>query len=70
MESTSQRAVRGDLRECWVLGKKIELWEDPNVSFGWDEEDLADYASQERWEFLFNALVLSSSLDPETEVQP
>ncbi len=59
----------GDRRFYYVAGQAVELWENPETPFGWGEEDLAAYAKDGRWEFLFNALVLSSVLTESTGTQ-
>jgi len=50
-------------RMFYVSGQAVELWEDSRQPFGWAEEDLDGYARGGCWELLFNALVLSASLD-------
>ena len=63
MEPRVDTCAQDDRHVYCVEGKTVELWEHPGVPFGWGEEELSDYASSGRWEFLFNALVLSSFLD-------
>jgi hypothetical protein len=64
METTQ---VAGDRRYYFVAGQSVELWEDPEQPFGWGPEEMAAYAADGRWSLLFNALVLSSLLDPRTD---
>ena len=49
--------IRG--KRMFVSGQLVELWEDPEVRFGWDREDLERYAGREEWVLLFNAMMLS-----------
>ena len=57
----------GDRRFYYVSGQPVELWEDPEKPFGWGTEEMSAYAADGNWEFLFNALVLSSLLDEDDE---
>ena len=43
----------------FVSGQLVDLWEDPEVTFGWGREDLEGYVDREEWVLLFNALMLS-----------
>ena len=36
----------------------VEVWEDPQVAFGWTEAHLEGYMDREAWVSLFNAVVL------------
>ena len=47
---------------CTVIieGEPFEVWENPEVPFGSDREDLDAYAESGQWEFLWNALVLAA----------
>jgi hypothetical protein len=59
-------AFRGSAteRRCYYVGgKPVELWENQATPFGWSSSDLEAYATTEKWDLLFNALVLSSMLD-------
>lgn len=49
-------------RLLYVGGEQMELWENAEVEFGWTEDELSGYASDGRWELLFNGLVLSAQL--------
>ena len=49
----------------FVSGQLVEYWEDPDVRFGWDPEDLQDYVDREDWLSLFNAIILTAPR-PET----
>jgi hypothetical protein len=57
----------GERRCYYISGQPVELWEDPSIPFGWGPEELSVYAHQRQWGLLFNALVLSSLLDPPIE---
>lgn len=57
----------GGRRYYYVSGEPVELWEDPEKPFGWGSEEMSAYAADGNWEFLFNALVLSSLLDQDGE---
>lgn len=57
----------GDRRFYYVSGQPVELWEDPEKPFGWGDDEMSAYAADGNWEFLFNALVLSSLLDQDEE---
>ena len=59
----TKKATTAQRRHYCVSGQTLELWEDPDVPFGWSEEDVSAYASSEKWESLFNALVLSAQVD-------
>ena len=52
-------------RRFFVAGQLVEYWEHPDVRFGWDPEDLQDYADRKDWLSLFNAIVLTAPR-PET----
>ena len=56
-------AVTGS-RRVWVNGTPIDVWENPRVCFSWTLDAIRSYARTERWESLFNALVLISDSDP------
>lgn len=55
-----------DRRFFYVSGQAVELWENAGQPFGWAEEDLDAYAREGQWDLLFNALVLSASLESAT----
>lgn len=57
----------GDRRFYYVSGQAVELWEDPETPFGWGAEEMSAYAAEGNWDYLFNALVLSSLLEGEEE---
>lgn len=56
-----------DRKFYYVSGEPVELWENAEIPFGWSEEELEEYASSGDWESLFNALVLSATLEHSTE---
>ncbi len=58
---------QGDRRFYYVSGQPVELWEDPEKPFGWGADELSAYAADGSWGLLFNALVLSSLLDQDTD---
>lgn len=65
LNSPAEEFSTADFRSgetCTVLieGEPFEVWENPEVPFGNDREDLDAYASSGQWEFLWNALVLAS----------
>lgn len=51
-------------RRIWVDGTPIDVWENPGVRFSWTPDAIRSYLRTERWESLFNALVLISDSDP------
>jgi|SoiMethySBSTD1v2_1073268.scaffolds.fasta_scaffold109903_4 hypothetical protein len=60
MTNDAPTAASAERRSYYVAGEPIELWENSDAPFGWSVSDLETYATTERWELLFNALVLSS----------
>ena len=46
-------------QRLFVSGQLVELWENPEMTFGWAQEDLERYANREEWVLLFNAVMLS-----------
>ena len=50
-------------RWYYVAGEPLELWENADSPFGWSDGDLERYATGERWDLLFNALVLATLLE-------
>jgi len=55
---TSPRKVK----VYYVDGQQVELWENPEFDFSWDEQGLDSLARSGKWELLFNALILSHGL--------
>jgi len=51
-------------RRIWIDGPPIDVWENPRVSFSWTPSAIRSYARSERWESLFNALVLIADSGP------
>ena len=48
-----------DARRRVLLGAcLVEVWEDPQVTFGWTDRHLEGYMDREAWVSLFNAVVL------------
>jgi len=46
-------------RRRLLLGASmVEVWEDPQVTFGWTDRHLEGYMDREAWVSLFNAVVL------------
>ena len=46
-------------RRLVLLGASlVEVWEDPQVTFGWSDGHLESYMDREAWVCLFNAVVL------------
>ena len=46
-------------RRRLLLGASlVEVWEDPQVAFGWSDGHLEGYMDREAWVSLFNAVVL------------
>ena len=65
LDNTREEYSTADFRAgetCPVLidGETFEVWENPDLPFGNDEEDLDVYRSRERWDLLWNALVLAA----------
>jgi hypothetical protein len=54
-------------RRIWIAGTAIDVWENPQASFSWTPSAIQDYARNERWASLFNALVLLGDADPKGE---
>ena len=50
----------GETCKVMIEGEPFEVWENPEVPFGNDREDLDAYAQRGQWEFLWNALVLAA----------
>jgi len=46
-------------QQMFVSGQLVELWENPDMTFGWGRADLERYADREEWVLLFNAVMLS-----------
>jgi hypothetical protein len=65
MVNEAFQAPQAPMERRWyyVGGKPVELWENAETPFGWSSSDLEAYATTEKWDLLFNALVLSSMLD-------
>ncbi len=51
-------------RRMYIAGHAIDVWENPQASFSWTASAIQSYAQHERWEDLFNALVLLGDSDP------
>ena len=45
-------------RRIFVAGRLLEVWDHPELPFGWTVEHLQHYAEREAWVLLFNALTL------------
>jgi hypothetical protein len=45
-------------RRLLVGAYMVEVWEHPQVAFGWTEAHLEGYIDREAWVSLFNAVVL------------
>ena len=58
-----KKSARAQRRQYCVSGQTLELWEHPDIPFGWSDDEVTAYASSENWECLFNALVLSGQVD-------
>lgn len=56
-----------DRKFYYVSGQPVELWENAEIPFGWSEDQLEEYATSGDWESLFNALVLSATLEHSQE---
>ena len=52
-------------RRIWIDGLPIDVWENPQVRFSWTLSAIRDYVRTERWESVFNALVLLADSDPQ-----
>ncbi len=55
-------------RRVFVSGQLVEYWENGDVPFGWENEDLQAYVDGGRWVLLFNALVLTGPRPPAEHV--
>jgi hypothetical protein len=51
-------------RRIYIGGHAIDVWDNPQASFSWTPAAIQRYAQHERWENLFNALVLLGDSDP------
>jgi len=51
-------------RRVWIAGRAIDVWEHPEVHFSWTPNAIQGYINAERWESVFNALVLLGDSDP------
>ncbi len=51
---------RGERKKFFVEGRQVDFWEDPNIPFAWNRDDLEEYAMREEWVKLFNAIMLAS----------
>ena len=50
----------GETCKVLIEGEAFEVWENPQVPFGNEREDIDIYAKEGRWELLWNALVLAA----------
>jgi hypothetical protein len=50
-----------DRRRLYVSGQLIEIWENPDLSFGCGRDELASYAANGNWVLLFNAMMLAAT---------
>jgi hypothetical protein len=52
-------------RRCiWISGTRIVIWDNPEATFSWTPRAIQSYARADRWESVFNALVLLGDSDP------
>jgi hypothetical protein len=56
-----------DRSRIFINGKRVEVWENPDVRFGCTEADLDSYISRGAWVLLFNAVTLIAPLPPRVE---
>lgn len=50
----------GETCKVMIEGEPFEVWENPEVPFGNDPQDIDAYAQKGQWEYLWNALVLAA----------
>ena len=46
-------------KRIFLSGQLVELWEHPDVFFGWTREHLDQYVERGAWVLLFNAFALA-----------
>jgi hypothetical protein len=63
MTNDTSMKTAAERRSYFIGGEPIELWENSDTPFGWSASDLTTYATTEKWDLLFNALVLSSLVE-------
>jgi len=51
-------AANSERRRILLGASMVEVWEDPQVTFGWTDRHLEGYMDREAWVSLFNAVVL------------
>ena len=51
-------AANTERRRILLGASMVEVWEDPQVTFGWTDRHLERYMDREAWVSLFNAVVL------------
>lgn len=57
--NTSERSrFAASSRRFFVSGEAFELWENPDLAFDSEPDDVDRYARRGRWDLVFNALVL------------
>jgi hypothetical protein len=49
-------------RRLLLQGQLVEVWEDPQLAFGWSEDHLEGYIDQGAWVALFNAVMLRAAV--------
>jgi len=48
-------------RRIFVAGRAVDVWENPEVPFGWTPNHLHAYGQRGAWGLVFNALLLASA---------
>ncbi|MBM4270329.1 MAG: hypothetical protein FJ144_27605 [Deltaproteobacteria bacterium] len=51
----------GETCRFFIGGEPFEIWENPDVPFGNEREDIDGYADRGQWTLLWNALVLTTT---------
>ena len=53
-----------EMRTIHVDGATVEVWENPDVSFGANPDDLRAYHARGDWVALYNAITLAAGVSP------
>jgi hypothetical protein len=55
-------AAKTARRRLLLGASMVEVWEDPQIAFGWTDGHLEGYMDREAWVSLFNAVVLRAGV--------
>ncbi len=59
----SKESLQTALRTVYVDGAPMQVWDNPDASFGATPEDLRGFRREGSWVALFNAIALSARLE-------